>query len=272
MIHIFCALHCEAQPLIQHFKLTELKQFDLFRIYQSKDKEISLTITSVGKINAASAVSYHHACINTCNSDIWLNIGIAGHANIAVGDIRLVNKITDEHDNTSWYPQVIFKSPCESTSLITLDKPSTEYQDALFDMEASAFYQMAIRLGTTELIHCLKVVSDNAEQTTSTVNADKVKKIIAAQMQIIENLIECLKPLSSEISSINSNPEHYHYFIEKWHFTQSEKLQLSRLLRQWIVRFPDEDPIQSVMGNKTGKSILIRLNEKIKNSEFVIHD
>ena len=82
MIHIFCALFCEAQPLIQHFKLTELKQFDLFRIYQSEDKEISLTIAGVGKLNAASAVSYHYACINTNSSDIWLNIGVAGHANI----------------------------------------------------------------------------------------------------------------------------------------------------------------------------------------------
>ncbi len=272
MIHIFCALHCEAQPLIQHFKLTELKQYDLFRVYQSADKEISLTITGVGKLNAASAVSYHHACVNTTGSDIWLNIGVAGHADIAIGDIHLVNKITDEHDNISWYPQIIFKSPCESTNLITLDKPSTEYQDALFDMEVSAFYQMAIRLGTTELIHCIKIVSDNKEQSTSTVNADKVKKIIAAQTPAIEKIIYNLKPFSSELSSIISEPMHYQDVIKKWHFTQSEKLQLSRLLRQWTVRFPNEDVMQSITDNKTGKSILLTLSEKIKNAEFVIHD
>ncbi len=272
MINIFCALHCEAQPIIQHFKLTESKQFNLFRIYQSKDKEINLSITGVGKLNTAAAVSYQHACLNTSASDIWLNIGVAGHINIPIGEVRLVNKITDEHDNTTWYPQIIFKPPCKSTNLITLDKPSTDYQDALYDMEASAFYQMAIRLGSAELIHCLKVVSDNTEQSTSTVNADKVKKMIAAQIKTIESLFDCLKPLSTEVSSIISEPEHYQYFIDKWHFTQSESIQLLRLLRQWSVRFPNEDVMPSVTDNKTGKSVLITLSEKIKNSEFVIHD
>ena len=272
MIHIFCALSCEAQPLIQHFKLSQLKQFDLFRIFQSKDKEISLTITGVGKLNAASAVSYHHACFNTSASDIWLNIGVAGHKNLNVGDILIVNKITDEHDGTHWYPQIVFTPPCESTNLITLDKASTDYQDSLFDMEASAFYQMAIRLGTAELIHCLKIVSDNTEQSAATVNADKVKKIITTQISTIESIIECLTPLATEISEIIAEPEHYQCFIDKWHFTQSEKIQLSRLLRQWAVRFPDEDPMQAAIEDKKGKQVLISLNEKIKNMEFMIHD
>ncbi len=272
MIHIFCALSCEAQPLIQHFKLTKLKQFDLFRIYQSENKEIDLTITGVGKLNAASAVSYHHACFNTSVSDVWLNIGVAGHKNLDVGAILIVNKITDRHDKTHWYPQIVFTPPCESTNLITLDNASTDYQDSLFDMEASAFYQMAIRLGTAELIHCLKIVSDNTEQSATTVNADKVKNIIAAQLNIIESIIEHLTPLSTEISSITSEPEHYQSFINKWHFTQSEKLQLLRLLRQWAVRFPNNDAMQTVIENKSGKRVLITLNEKIKNMEFMIHD
>lgn len=272
MIHIFCALSCEAQPFIQHFKLTNLKQFDLFRIYQSENKEISLSITGIGKLNAASAVSYHHACFNTSVSDIWLNIGVAGHKNLNVGDILIVNKITDEHDGTHWYPQIVFTPPCESTRLITLDKASTNYQDSLFDMEASAFYQMAIRLGTAELIHCLKIVSDNTEQSATTINADKVKKIITAQIKTIENIIKCLIPLSKEISTIISEPEHYQCFINKWHFTQSEKLQLLRLLRQWAVRFPSKDPMQTVIDNISGKQVLITLNQKIKNMEFMIHD
>lgn len=272
MIHIFCALPCEAQPLTQHFKLTELKQFDLFRIYQSEDKEISLTITGIGKINTAAAVSYHHACMQTNASDAWINIGVAGHANMAIGQARLINKITNEHDNTRWYPQIIFTSPCDSTALITLDKPSENYQDAMFDMEASAFYQMAIRLGTAELIHCLKIVSDNTTQASTKVTADMVKTLVSNKIRLIENLIECLKPLSAEIYSITSEPKHYQYCIEKWHFTQSESIQLTRLLRQWSIRLPDEDIMQSIANNKTGKSVLNTLRDKINRSEFVIHD
>ncbi len=192
MIHIFCALPCEAGPIIQLLKLTELKQFDLFRIYQSKDKQSSLTITETGKLNAASAVSYHHACLDTQASDIWLNIGIAGHESIPVGEARLINKITDNQDKTSWYPQILFKPPCDSAPLVTLDNPSTDYQDMLFDMEASGFYQIAIRLGTAECIHCLKIISDNHTQPTSTVNADSVKKLVIAQIETIENVLKSL--------------------------------------------------------------------------------
>ena len=272
MIHLFCALPCEAEPLIQHFKLSDIKEFDLFRIYQSKDKEISLTTTGIGKLNMAAAVSYQYACLKTSAADIWLNIGVAGHATLSLGEARLVNKITDEHDDTSWYPQIIFNSPCASTNLITLDKPSTDYQDALYDMEASAFYQLAIRLGTAELIHCLKIISDNAEQNTATVNADKVKKMITAQVQTIEQLIDCLKPLTAEIHSITAEPKHYQHFIEKWHFTKSESLQLSRLLRQWSLYLPDVDIMSLVADNKSGKTVLNTLRESINNSEFAIHD
>jgi hypothetical protein len=272
MIHLFCALACEAQPLIQHFKLTELKQFNFFRIYQSENKETSLTITGIGKLNSASAISYHHACIKSNTSDIWLNIGVAGHRNITIGEARLVNKITDEHDGTHWYPQIIFKAPCESTNLITLTKPSTHYQDALFDMEASAFYQMAIRLGTAELIHCLKVVSDNTEAPAAKVNTDKVKTLIADQKETIEKLILSLNPLAEELSSISNEPEYFSDFIGRWHFTQSEKTQLSRLIRHWEMRLKKEDIMQAVAESKTGKTVLNVLREKIDASEFMIHD
>jgi len=272
MIHFFCALACEAEPIIQHFKLTGLNQFDLFRIYQSKDKQTSLTITGIGKLNASSAVSYHHACLNTSADNIWLNVGVAGHASIPVGEARLINKITDSQYKSCWYPQILFKPPCDSTSLITLDNPSTEYQVALYDMEASGFYQMALRLGTAELIHCLKIISDNHEQPTSSVNAEYVKKLIAAHTSTIDCILDSLKPLVTDMTSIIKEPEHYQTFIELWHFTQSERIQLSRLLRQWTVRLPNEDIMQSITDLKTGKSVLKELKNKLTESEFVIYD
>ena len=37
-VHIFCALSCEAKPIIDNFNLIRLNEFDLFKIYQSIDK------------------------------------------------------------------------------------------------------------------------------------------------------------------------------------------------------------------------------------------
>ncbi len=272
MIHLFCALPCEAETLIQHFKLCEIKEFELFRLYQSQDKNISLAITGIGKLNAAAAVTYHHACLDTSSSDIWLNIGIAGHANISVGEACLVNKITDNQHKTSWYPQILFKTDCTSAALITHDTPSTEYQDALFDMEAAGFYQMALRLGTAELIHCLKIVSDNQEHPADKINADSVKKLIAKHMTTIEQVLDSLKPLSEELRSIKTQPEHYQTLIEQYHFTQSERLQLVRLLRQWPVRFPDDDIMKFVRDIKNGKALNKQVQGKLAESDFAIHD
>lgn len=272
MINLFCALPCEAQPLIQHFKLSELKEHELFRLYQSEDKTISLAITGIGKLNAAAAVTYHHACLQTTPADIWLNIGVAGHASLAIGEACLVNKITDEQSATTWYPQILFKTDCTSAPLITHDAPSTEYQEALFDMEASGFYQMALRLGTAELIHCLKIVSDNQAQPAEKINADGVKTLIANHKTTVVQLIESLKPFAEELDSIKSEPEHYQTLIEQYHFTQSERLQLARLLRQWSVRFPDEDILQSVSDIKNGKALNKKLQTKLAEAEFVIHD
>ena len=272
MIHIFCALPCEAQPIIQHFKLCELKQFNLFRLYQSNDETISLTISGIGKLNMASAVSYHHACFNTDSSDIWLNIGVTGHQELNIGEARLTNKIIDEQSKSTWYPQIIFKAPCKSTTLISLDTPSTEYEDSLFDMEASAFYQIALRLGTAELIHCFKIVSDNADQPASKVNADNVKKLIASHLTTIDKLLESLKPLSEELQSVLAEPENFQRFTEQWHFTQSEKIQLSRLLRQWNVLSIKENLDESLADAKTGKAVLNLLRDTIRNAEFELHD
>jgi hypothetical protein len=272
MIHIFCALPCEAAPIIQHYKLARLKQFDLFHLYQSKNKQTSLAIPGTGKLNAASAVSYHHACLETQASDIWLNIGIAGHANIPVGEARLIKKITDDQNKSCWYPQILFKSSCDSASLITLDSPSSDYQESIFDMEASGFYQMAIRLGTAELIHSLKIISDNHKQPTSTVNAKNVNKLIATHTGTIDTILDCLKPISAEMALINSEPEHYQTLIEQWHFTQTERIQLSRLLRQWSVRLPKQSIMHSVSELKTGKLVLSALKHKLNKSEFVIYD
>lgn len=272
MFHIFCALPCEAEPIIQYFKLSALKQFDLFRIYQSKDKRISLTITGIGKINAAAAVCYHHACISTHSADCWLNIGVAGHRHIPAGESRLINKITDHQTGACWYPQILFEPVSRSIALITLDKPSEDYQESLFDMEASAFYQMAIRLGTAELIHSLKIISDNTIQPTSTVNAATVIKLMTAQIDIIEDLMKALQPFADELAIVVAEPEYYQTIIEHWHFTQSERIQLSRLLRQWTLRCPAKDIMQTIIKLKTAKQVIQSLQEEIKHSDFVIHD
>ncbi len=270
MIHFFCALPCEAEPLIRYFRLSRLNPFDLFPIYQSEDKRFSLVVTGIGRLNAAAAVAWHHACLTTGKADIRLNVGVAGHDSYPVGEIYLAHKIVERQSDKVWYPQIIFKPTIGSAALMTLDSPSMAYDEMLFDMEASGFYQMSLRLGHAELTHSLKIISDNTRQNTSTVSADRVKHLIAKRLGNINGVIEALTPLANEIAP-SMLPE-YQHFIEKWHFTQSQRTRLHRLLRQWSLHLPEQKPMRFASSLKSGREVLHKLQNTLNETGFSLHD
>lgn len=272
MIHFFCALDCEAETIIHYFKLAEIKQSNLFRLYRSADGLISLTITGIGKLNAASAISYHHACLHTSPADCWLNVGIAGHGDVAIGEARLVHKIIDTENRSTWYPQILFQAPCETEVLTTLSRPSTAYRETLFDMEAAGFYAMATRLGSAELIHVLKVVSDNSEHPASKINKGDVKKLILNNIDTINNLVALLEPFASELKALEIEPALFRSLIDRFHFTRTEKIQLLSLLRHCCIRLPDQDITQLIANDKSGQQVLNRLRKTLTQSEFILYD
>ncbi|MEE9552637.1 MAG: hypothetical protein V3V89_06275, partial [Gammaproteobacteria bacterium] len=93
MIHLICALKCEAKPLIQHYHLRHFDNAEGFVIYSNNETNISLTITGPGKVNAATGVSYVHSLWNNRRCDGWLNIGIAGHQSMSAGQAVLAHSI-----------------------------------------------------------------------------------------------------------------------------------------------------------------------------------
>ncbi len=270
-VHFFSALFCEAKPIIKHYDLSKLENLNTFSIYSSNEGDITLTITGIGKNNAIKAIKYHHDSMHTHKSDIWLNIGIAGHKNISVGDIRLINKITDDEDKKSWYPQIIFKSECPSIDLVSLNAPSTNYKACLYDMEASGFYQTAIQYGTIELVQSLKIISDNSRTSISKINAENVESLIKLNIDAIEKVLSELKILAKQITSEEKLPNYYELFIEKWHFTQSEKYRLKRMLAKINIRYSNENIFESTNHLGTGKLVLKELENKLTNINFYLN-
>src|ERR1700761_8244047 len=101
MIAIVTAFHSEAKPLIEYFKLkTQMTQAP-FPIYQNEN--MHLIISGLGKINAALAVGYLQAILQTPNI-VWLNIGIGGHRSMEIGTAILAHKVIDESTARSFYP------------------------------------------------------------------------------------------------------------------------------------------------------------------------
>ncbi|MEM7027720.1 MAG: hypothetical protein AAF410_05800 [Pseudomonadota bacterium] len=268
MIHLFCALPCEANPLINHYGLKQLKGNQLFKLYSAEDSLISLTLTGVGKSNAAAAVAFHAASLQPLTSDIWLNIGIAGHEKAELGECFLVNKITEPNNQHAWYPQFVGRMPCPSLPLQTIDTPSKNYQTTLFDMEASGFYSIAIRIGTAELIHCIKIVSDNASQDFGSVNKNLVSQYISKHITTIDEIIAALLPHAEELMKMTAMPDSFNQMLEQIHFTATEQIQLGRVLKQWQVRLPEMNPVDHIQTNMSAKRVLQTLNKQINDQPF----
>lgn len=268
MINLICALKCEAKPLITYLKLTHYAKSDIFPVYRDEQNLYSLVITQPGKINAAAGTCYVHTLLNTVRSDAWLNIGVAGHKSLALGEVVLANRIEDLANDNIYYPQLVFKPPCKTAELCTLDRPSSKYKEVMFDMEASGFYATAIRFGSAELIHSLKIISDNNKYPKNNINKTFVEELITEKLDDINLLINELQQISSSVETLKKEPEFYLKCLSKWHFTQYEKNTLYRMLRRWKHVCPDDDPIVTFGYLKNAKDLLSSLEIKMDQTPF----
>lgn len=221
MIHLIVALHCEAKPLIDYFKL-KLQEQSPFEIYQNET--MKLIISKVGCLNAASAASYLGA---QSKNALWLNIGLAGHLSAKVGSLFLVSKIALKESNKVFYPYLPLKQEIARSSLLTLDKPSQEYQeDLLYDMEGYGFYFAASKFTSLERVQLLKIVSDGPQVNLKSITSSVATSLIQSQLDSIHAFIESFSSLDS---CYQQHPE-LELLLNHWSFSQTERLKASKLI------------------------------------------
>jgi adenosylhomocysteine nucleosidase len=151
---IYTALPCEAKPLIEYFQLKKQLSIQLFAVYAHND--LCLTVTGLGKTAMAAAIAYTQALFTAVEHPVLINIGIAGHKNYVLGNLYSVHKIIDVDSHKNYYPPLISKALCPSSSIRTSSTAQLNYDhNDLCDMEASAFYETAIRFTSSELSQCL---------------------------------------------------------------------------------------------------------------------
>jgi len=263
MIHIICALKCEAKSLIKHYRLKYSADSESFRLYISPDKQISLTISGVGKINSAAATAFTHAFLKTEKQDIWLNLGIAGHKDLNIGEIILAHKIIDQTTKHSWYPQIIISPPCQSMEMLSCDHAATDYTNSLFEMEAAGFYATACRFATSELIHVVKIISDNQQQPADKLSESFVDDLVKNKLVVIDQILESLRQLAKNLDISNETPDYYEQIIKRWRFTHAERYLLKTCLNRWHILCPDENPINELDKALRGKEIILQNTNKL---------
>ncbi|MDE0919638.1 MAG: hypothetical protein OSA08_06040 [Arenicellales bacterium] len=256
------ALQAEAQPLITRFGLRCESPRGMFRIYRSES--MALVVSGVGKSLSAAATGYLCGCSDGWRNAPWINIGVAGHRTVDVGELIVANKIVDQSTAHSWYPPQLVSNVVNST-LITVDKPEESYPErAAYDMEAAGFFPSATRCSSGELVQSIKVISDNPHQSIASLNARSIEQLITKNLSEIEQFINRLSELSIEIKVLPHNGSLPESWAKRWSFSVTQGHRLRRLLQRWKVLIGDGETLDSVLGAcKDGAAVLTALEARL---------
>ncbi|WP_243220790.1 hypothetical protein [Methylobacter sp. S3L5C] len=253
--------------MAEYFNLKKDITIQPFSVYVNQD--ICLTVTGLGKSAMAAGVAYTQALFTSVQHPVMVNIGIAGHKDHPLGGLFLINKIIDIDSQRNYYPSLTFTPPCPTSSIQTVSKSLPVYdQSNLCDMEASAFYETAVRFTSSELTLCLKIISDNQLSPVGNIQPKQVAGLIKAHLALIESLLTQVVATAASITV--SEPKLFESLIQRYHFTVNERMQLKNQLSRWdsITDYQslefDNAPFNC------GKDVLRWLDLKINNTDFYL--
>ena len=260
------ALKAEAKEIIKQYDLISFDHEGPFPVYKNKSQDIWLTISGIGQINSSAATMHLFHKSNAQPWSIWINLGIAGYE-AAYGSIYQIDKIIADNNNIVYYPSRTLVSKIPYTTLLTLDNPQTNYTDKyMLDMEGLAFYQVANKITSHELIVVLKIVSDNSDYNVKNINSAKIERLVKQNFSKINDTLIGYHKLSSDETKRHRLSKNYQIVISNFHFTVSQKNILNDLTKKWDAAFNESNLMDEIKGCKDAKSILKKLKTIINNN------
>lgn len=243
-LNIVTALADEARPIIHHFRLKRLHHIHAYPVYGNHD--VQLIVAGMGILAAAAATGYLAGIGSANRYAAWLNVGIAGAKCHGIGDFVLVNKISDQRQQRHFYPTIWFKHGFASAPLISVDAPAATYNDgALRDMEAYGFVSAALRVSTSELVHCCKVISDSCRSDMENITSQTVVDSLEQNIPQIDQLAQYLMQGVNQLNSDVKGGAEADLIKSKFHFTTSQQIQLDLTLQKWFAMSTDS-PLKSL--------------------------
>jgi hypothetical protein len=262
VIRLVVALASEARPLIARFGLRRAADAEGFETFLSD--EAALVVSGMGRVASAAATAYLQGFLGGGRHGVWLNVGIAGHRDTPVGNAVLAHKIVEATSERCWYPPLVIEPPCTTAEVLTVDVPERYYsRDAVYEMEAAAFYPIACRFSTAELVQVVKIVSDNLDNPTTRLTPARVEALVEQRLDIIVALADGIGALAAELGAAEAAPASLESILERWHFTVSERRHLSRLLRHYQLLYPDADRWPEDLDARRAKDVLRWLEARI---------
>ena len=252
MLTFVLALHCEAKPIIDFYKLKKVdaRPFDLYR-GESNGVLIELLVSGIGALSVASAVAWLAGfSVQQEVHRLWINVGTAGHEDREVGSLILVHGVGDEVLQRSHYPPLITKWAGQTDAVLSVSAPTSTYPcGAAVDMEAYAFFSIAIRFSDSELVQSLKVISDNSEHGIEHLDAKKITKLISEHTIEIDRFAKSLLLVSPQKHEVDCT------VLERFSGTHSQHQQAKEMLLK-INTAGSEQDVESVAQSLLGLSRL----------------
>lgn len=203
MIYMFTALYCEASMFIRHFQLKKNPDKTRFFEFYSETAGIRLTVTGIGEIAAAAAVSSVCAKYAPAPEDFLLNIGTCARM-AGSGGAFLCNKITEQATGKTFYPDILYRHGFAEEMIVTGMRPwnaadirSAAYSGgALYDMEAAAVYQAGSYFCGPHQMMFLKIVSDQGAEDA--VTGERIGHLMEVYREPLCAFIKMLQDITAE--------------------------------------------------------------------------
>ena len=254
LINLVVAHGLEAKPLISQF---ELRQHGADTNVYVSDAGVRLLLTGMGRKNVEYVLAKQRDDAGTALPAAWLNIGIAGHQRLGVGETLLANKISGAADQQSVYPTPLV-SGLQTGPVITVDEPELAYpEDAAYDMEAFAFWRAAASLGPLDLVQSFKLISDNPDSGTEKVTPALISELFAAAAAEIERLTSQLKEIAATQQAMALESPALLHIKESVRLSVTQEIQVRRLCQRFHA-LGMTDALQAILDDSyTGSRALI---------------
>jgi len=262
-----CALHCEAKPVIDYYRLKKSHDERAFDLYRGDN--MLCIISGIGKIASAAACAWIAARYQDEASIGWINLGTAGSRQHPIGTAFALNQVIDADSGQRYYPVACSRPVFAGAACLTLSQAGDNYRDEyLFDMEASGFMYSALRFSSAELMQCIKIVSDNSACQTGK-HRQQVSDLIHQNIESIDRQASSLVALNDEVARLALDPESWQQLNALAHFSQTQKNRLRVLWRYLINRDIDSQQIFHQLQNCRSAAAIIKTLEQLghKDSE-----
>ena len=260
-----CALHCEAKPVIDFYRLKKSHDDNAFDLYRGDN--MACIISGIGKLASAAASAWIAARYEDAPSIAWINLGIAGAASCELGSIFALNQVTDADTGQRYYPAPGADSRLPGYACLTLGPPSEDYREnQLYDMEASGFMHSTLRFSSAELTQSIKIVSDNQQHKTGK-DRPRISALIHRHIELIDQQANSLLALNQEIATLEIPAECWQQLTAMAHFSQTQKNRLRVLWRYLMNRDLSTEQLFGKIGSCASSKAIIEALEQLSYRE-----